>query len=120
MPNPVVHFEIIAPDGGAAQKFYADLFGWKVDVDPQMHYGSVEAQDGKGIGGGIAAVMAENTPGYVSVYVEVDDPQKYLDKVVSMGGKVIMPVTEIPNVVTFAQFADPQGLMVGLIKSGSM
>jgi predicted enzyme related to lactoylglutathione lyase len=28
-----------------------------------------------------------------------------------------VPVTEIPNMVTFAQFADPQGNVVGLVKS---
>jgi predicted enzyme related to lactoylglutathione lyase len=28
-----------------------------------------------------------------------------------------MPVTEIPGMVTFAQFADPEGNIVGLVKS---
>jgi predicted enzyme related to lactoylglutathione lyase len=28
----------------------------------------------------------------------------------------VVPVTEIPNMVTFAQFADPQGNVVGLVK----
>jgi predicted enzyme related to lactoylglutathione lyase len=29
----------------------------------------------------------------------------------------VVPVTEIPGLVTFAQFADPQGNVVGLLKS---
>ncbi len=29
------------------------------------------------------------------------------------------PVTEIPDVVTFAQFADPDGNVIGLFKSPS-
>ena len=33
-----------------------------------------------------------------------------------MGGKVLMPPTEIPNVVTLAMFADPDGNAIGLIK----
>jgi hypothetical protein len=33
-----------------------------------------------------------------------------------MGGKTVVPVTEIPNVVTFALFQDPEGNMVGIIK----
>jgi predicted enzyme related to lactoylglutathione lyase len=37
-----------------------------------------------------------------------------------MGGKVIMPPTEIPGSVTMAQFQDPEGNLIGLIKSGSM
>jgi predicted enzyme related to lactoylglutathione lyase len=48
---------------------------------------------------------------------EVDDPQTYLDKAEKMGGKTIVPVTEIPNMVTFALFADPEGHMVGVVKS---
>ena len=33
MPNPVVHFEVVSPDGEAAQKFYSELFDWKLDTN---------------------------------------------------------------------------------------
>ncbi len=33
-----------------------------------------------------------------------------------MGGKVVMPITEIPNMVTMAQFADPEGHIIGIVK----
>ncbi len=56
-------------------------------------------------------------PGSPSYYAEVDDPQTYLDKAVSLGGKVVMPVTMIPDMVTFAQFTDPEGNIFGIIKS---
>jgi len=36
-----------------------------------------------------------------------------------MGGKVVMPETEVPNMVTFALFQDTEGNTVGLVKSGS-
>ena len=116
MPNPVVHFEILAKDGQAAKKFYSDLFGWTVDSNNPMEYGMVSAGGEGGIGGGIATAP-EGTPGMVTVYVAVDDPQKYLDKVEQMGGKTVMPVTEMPDMVTFALFADPQGSLVGLVKA---
>lgn len=32
MPNPVVFFEIVGPDGPALQRFHADTFGWTVDT----------------------------------------------------------------------------------------
>ena len=41
MPNPVVHFEILAKDGKAAQEFYTKLFGWTVDASNPMGYGMV-------------------------------------------------------------------------------
>jgi len=38
-----------------------------------------------------------------------------LDKAEQLGGKTIMPVTELPQ-VTIALFADPEGHVVGLAK----
>jgi hypothetical protein len=53
----------------------------------------------------------------VVFYVEVDDPQAYLDRIEKAGGTTVVPVTEVPGMVTFAQFADPQGNVIGLVKS---
>ena len=48
----------------------------------------------------------------------VDDPQATLDKVETMGGKTVMPPSEIPGAgVTIAMFTDPQGHLIGLTKS---
>jgi predicted enzyme related to lactoylglutathione lyase len=116
MPNPVVHFEILGNDSKALQTFYADLFGWKVNADNPMNYGLVDTESGEhGAGGGIGA--SEDGSPQTVFYVQVDDPQAYLDRVVAAGGKVIHPVEEIPNMVTFAQFADPQGNVIGLVKA---
>jgi predicted enzyme related to lactoylglutathione lyase len=117
MPNPVVHFEISGRDGKQLQSFYAGLFDWKVDANNPMDYGIVEAGGPNGIGGGISA--SQDGSAGVTVYVEVDDPQAYLDKAVGLGGKLVMPVTDIPGAVTMAQFSDPAGNMIGLIKAGS-
>ena len=48
--------------------------------------------------------------------MQVEDPQAYLDKIVDLGGTITMPVTEVPGMVTFAQFADPEGNIIGLVK----
>jgi predicted enzyme related to lactoylglutathione lyase len=116
MANPVVHFEIVGRDGRKLQSFYANVFGWKVDANNPMNYGIVAADEGRGIGGGISA--GDGQSAYVTFYVEVDDPQAYLDKVVSQGGSVLMPVTEIPGMVIMAQFSDPEGNLVGIVKAG--
>lgn len=78
-----------------------------------MSYGLVPAEKG-GIGGGISGT---DGPGGTVIYVEVPDLQAALDKAVALGGKVVTPVTRIPNMVTFAQFQDPQGNLVGIVKS---
>ena len=111
MPNPVVHFEIQTADPGKVQAFFKDLFDWHVDADNPMNYGIVDTHAG-GINGGIGPAQG---PNQVTFYVEVDDLQAYLDKAESLGGKTLMPPTEIPNMVTLAMFAHPQGNTVGLV-----
>ena len=117
MPNPIVHWEVIGKDGKALQDFYGKLFGWKVDANNPMNYGMVTADDA-GIGGGISA--GEDGQSHVTVYVEVDDLQAYLDKAESMGGKTMMPPTAIPGGPEIALFGDPEGHVIGLVKAGAM
>ena len=112
MGSPVVHFEVIGKDGKKLQEWYSKIFGWKINADNPVNYGLVEAQ-GNGIGGGVGQGDASS----VTFYIEVDDPQAYLSKVEAAGGKTIHPVEEIPGMVTFAQFADPEGNVVGIVKS---
>jgi len=115
VPTPAVAwFEITGKDGPTLQKFYASLFDWQVqDAGDGSGYGLVQAAD-KGIGGGIGGAQ-DGGPGQVTFYVEVDDPSAFLKKAESLGGKTIVPPTEIPQFgLTFAFFADPEGHVVGL------
>jgi predicted enzyme related to lactoylglutathione lyase len=114
MADKVVWFEITGKDSPKLQSFYGELFGWKVDASNPMNYGMVEA-DESGIGGGIG--QADNGDGHVTFYMGVDDPQSYLDKAEQLGGKTVVPVTEIPNMVTFALIADPEGHVIGVVKN---
>jgi len=113
MANPVVHFEVIGKDGAALQKFYADVFGWAIDANNPMNYGMVTAAEG-GIGGGVGPSADGST--HVTFYVQVDDPQAFLTKIERMGGKTVMPPMDVPGGPTIAQFADPEGNVVGLVK----
>jgi len=114
MGNPVVHFEVTGKDGSALRDFYSGMFGWEFQVMEAMDYGMVEAKD-RGIGGGVGT--AQSGSGHVTFYVEVDDPDAYLEKAGTLGGTTVMPTMEIPGVVTFALLADPEGHMVGVVKS---
>ncbi len=116
MPNPVVHFEIMGRDGKKLQKFYSDLFGWKIDADNPMNYGLAFTKDGDaGIDGGIGQTD-QNASSYITCYAAVDGIQSYLDKAVKLGASVIVPVTVIPKMVTFCIFKDPEGNKFGIIE----
>lgn len=116
MGEPVVHFEINAKDGKRAQEFYRSLFRWNIDANNPMNYGLVNTGSKNGTQGGIGQVDAAMLP-FVTFYVAVENLKTYLDKAVSLGGRIILPVTQIPNMVTYAQFADPDGNIVGLVKN---
>ncbi|MGZ4382280.1 MAG: VOC family protein [Gaiellaceae bacterium] len=113
MANAVIHFEVVGKDLAALQGFYGELFGWKTEAIPEMGYAMVE-KEGDGIAGGLGQSQ-DGGPGYVTFYVSTDDPQAILDKAEALGGKTVMPVTELPQ-VTLAMFADPEGHVIGLVK----
>jgi len=113
MGSPVVHWEIVSRDGAGLQRFYADLFDWKIDSANPMGYGLVDTGNERGINGGIGS--SDQHAG-VTVYVEVDDLQVHLDRAEQLGGKAIMPPTEIPGAITLAVFADPDGNRLGIVK----
>ena len=105
--------ELVSPSPDSALQFYGDLFGWQTEKIPgEMPYAMVKGEDG-GIGGGIG--QAPEGAGHVTFYVGADDPQAMLDRAEQLGGKTILPVTELPE-VTIALFADPEGHVVGLAK----
>lgn len=116
MKNPVVWFEVVGKDGGGLRKFYSDLFGWKIDgATGDMDYGLVPAGNG-GIGGGVGKSQ-DGGSGHVTFFIEVDDPAAYLKKAEKLGGKTLVPPTEVPSYgLTFAYFVDPEGHMIGLSK----
>jgi predicted enzyme related to lactoylglutathione lyase len=112
MNSPVTWFEINTANPDPVGKFYADIFGWGIqDVDGG--YKIVDTGE-SGINGGIGKAQG---PNQVVFYIEVSDPQATLDEIETKGGRTVVPVTEIPNMVTFAQFADPDGNIVGIVKS---
>lgn len=110
MANPVVHFEIGCKDSPATQKFYANLFGWKI-----LEAGPAAMIDaGKGITGHITA-LGHEPHHYTIFYVEVDDVQAYIEKATNLGAKMLVPPVPIPT-GTFAWIQDPEGNTIGLWK----
>lgn len=116
MSNPVVHFEIVGSDNAKTRQFYSELFDWNIVADNPMDYGMVNAESDRGISGGILGVEEEDDRTGVRIYIEVDDLQAYLDKAEQLGGKTILPPTVVPDMVTFALFADPDGTLIGIVK----
>ena len=99
--HSIVHVEIPATDTAQASKFYSDLFGWNIQVDPTFDYHMFEANPGPG--GGFVQVggMGDYKLGEVLIYVSTNDIDASLAQAESLGGKILQPKTEIPHIGWF-------------------
>lgn len=124
MGQPVVHFEVIGRDGEKLKKYYSELFGWEIDSNNPMRYGTVSRDgnvnaEGVGIGGGIGGPGPGDYPGHVTFYVEVPNVEGALRKAESLGGKRVMGPDTVTEGVEIGLFLDPEGHVIGLIRSTS-
>lgn len=111
MGRPIIHFELGCRDIEKTADFYGKLFDWDVPVDGPT--AMIETENDTGIGGHITS-LGHEPHNYVLVYAQVDDLQSYLDKVEELGGKIVIPPTDVPEAGRFAWFADPEGTTFGL------
>jgi uncharacterized protein len=118
--DKVVHFEIPYDDKKRASKFYSETFGWKLMDIPEMEYTLVHAAETdkdnmvieKGaINGGL---FQRNDPAkHPMLVIGVQSIDETIKKVISAGGKVVMPKQPIPN-GSYARIADCEGNIIGL------
>jgi uncharacterized protein len=114
MGNPVVHFEVGAADHQSLVTFYGELFGWGLRAVSEG-YTLIDTRGGRGVNGGIG--RSDSGEPWATFYVEVDDLQAYLDRAGALGGRTVLPITELPG-MAFAMVDDPDGLLVGLVRGG--
>ena len=114
MGQPVVHFEIGCRASKKTQEFYTKLFDWKIE---EMGPAAMISTGGEGGIQGHISSLGHEPHNYVTVYVQVDNLQAYLDKAGKLGGKTLVPPTDVPVMGAFAWMADLDGNVIGLWKS---
>jgi predicted enzyme related to lactoylglutathione lyase len=119
MKHPVVWFEVLGKDGDKLQRFYSELFGWQIKVDNPMGYGMVDTGSKSGVPGGVGGTFEHFGP-WVTFYVESADLAGSLEAAKKLGGKVVMPPKKFPAGPELALFSDPEGHVIGLVKSEPM
>ena len=118
----VVHFEIPADDQERARKFYQEALGWRIEPVPGMDYNMVittpmdeatgQPTTAGAINGGMMARDGEVRNPVITV--DVSDIDATLKSVEQLGGSVVMPKNEIPQMGYFAYFKDSEGNIMGL------
>jgi predicted enzyme related to lactoylglutathione lyase len=102
-PNHIVYLELPARDIAQCKRFYSSAFGWRFeDFGP-----SYTAFSQSGLDGGFNADANERTRRPLPV-IATRDIEAMEQKVVSAGGRIIMPTFAFPGGRRF-HFVDPEG-----------
>jgi uncharacterized protein len=125
MPSPFtfVWDELMSTDTDKAGTFYSKVFGWaprSMDMGGGMIYtlldrpGETNAKgDQQSAGGMMKSPMGMS---FWLAYVGVDDCDKRCAQAERLGGKIMVPAQDIPNVGRFACWSDPQGAAIAVLQ----
>lgn len=119
MANKISHIEFMGADGKAQEKFYSEVFGWATEAVPGFDEYYMVSTESVGEPGAAVGKGPEDSPSYLTVYIDVDSIDDYLAKIGDAGGQIVTPRTVIPDIVTFAMFTDPAGNLVGLTETSA-
>ncbi|HEX6885883.1 MAG TPA: VOC family protein [Planctomycetota bacterium] len=113
-------FELATKGVEKAEKFYRDVFGWSVKAgsDAGFVYREFTAAGAPFPQGGMMELTPQHgpVPPHWMIYFTVADCDVDARRCQSLGGKVLVPPMDIPNVGRFAVLADPAGATFAIIK----
>jgi len=123
LDHTIIHFDIPAKDIAKMRKFYADVFGWKIEKwpGPGMEYWIIHTvpDDEKGqplrsgVNGGMGKKEKDEKP---LNYISVESVDEYSKKIEKLGGRIILPKQEIPGIGWIAVAIDPEGNPFGIMQ----
>ncbi|MGE0103876.1 MAG: VOC family protein [Blastocatellales bacterium] len=120
--NTLCWQELQTHDLATAEKFYATVFGWSSEtkgsgIDTYVEFYAGDPAEHR-TRGGMMQIREEwgNVPPNWSVYFAVDDCDATAAKAETLGGKIIFPPSDIPNVGRFSVIQDPSGAVFSIIR----
>jgi predicted enzyme related to lactoylglutathione lyase len=116
MSNPVMEFQILSKAPDATAEFYSALFGWTVDSNNALGYRQINTGSKAGIQGGIWPAPPQASA-FVQLFIGVENLSACVRSAESLGAKVIIPPTALPDGGELAVLHDPQGMAFGILKS---
>ncbi len=127
MGNPLftrgrfVWAELVTREGAKARSFYTELMNWSatdMDMGPLGKYTMFKLGE-QGIGG-VPPVMKDmpaNVPSHWLFVISTDDVDATCRKATELGGKVLSPAFDIPNIGRMGFLQDPSGAVFAPFKA---
>ena len=110
----IAWFEIPAGNLERARAFYTDLFGWKINPFPGADdYWHIDTGGGDDSPDG-ALKRRKDPQEPVTNYVNVDSVDAFLKKIETLGGKITMSKTAVPQMGYFAVCEDTEANTFGI------
>ncbi len=123
MDHTLIHFEIPAIDVEKLKQFYEEIFGWKILQYPgPIDYWLIQTvpvdANGMLLRPGVNGGMYKKQQSDIKPinYFAVESINDYLAKIEKLGGKVISPKQEVPDIGWVAAAMDPEGNQFALIE----
>ena len=117
--NPFIWQELVTTDQDASGAFFCKLLGWSLKAVDAGQFGTYTLfqKDGQDIAGMMNPTP--DTPGegsYWHSYIAVDDINNCADKTEALGGKVLVPPHEVPDIGIICAVSDPTGAIIHLLQ----
>ena len=116
-----VWIDLASSDPAASRAFYAQLFGWTVEVNPDPQYGGYAlARIGGRDVAGIGPKRLPEAPTAWSLYLGTTDVDGLAEKVRAAGGTVVAPPMQVGDQGRMAVFQDPSGAFISAWQPAAM
>jgi predicted enzyme related to lactoylglutathione lyase len=117
-PNTLCWNELVTRDVEGSKAFYSKVLGWTYEAMPMPDFEYAVIKVGERPNGGIMPMvgpMFEGVPPHWMVYFAVADADAMAKKCEQLGGKIMVPPTDMP-VCRFSVLSDPQGAVFTVLK----
>jgi len=113
-----VWHELMTTDTKAAERFYTTVIGWTTQAWPQNPSYTMFLTGERPMAGLMDLpedARAMGTPPNWLIYIGSPDVDATVHTAVSLGGSILVPPKDIPNVGRFAVLRDPQGAVFAVL-----
>lgn len=118
--NPFIWQELVTSDQDASGAFFSKLLGWNLRQVDAGEFGvyTLFQKDGQDIAGMMNPTP--DTPGqgsYWHSYIAVEDVDECAKQTAGLGGTVLVPPHDVPDIGRVCAVSDPTGAIVHLFQA---